>query len=1574
MFVEASTVRLHGRRNEASEARVFSEYIAPIRRVVAIALVGAALVAGSFDSASAASPVAASDVRRAVITPETRDYAAEIMSGHPRAMLTPAGRADLISRSTSDAYSTATYAAVKYRADRALRQATLADPGSGSDRLTTVTAELMDRTTALAIVYLVSGDQAYAERLWTDLDAVTTFRDWDPDLFLSTSGITLSVALAYDWLYDYWTSARREQLSAAIIRLGLQPSMSFYEASTPSPGNWSVGTDNWNLVSNAGMIVGAVAVADTDEATANSVLGYALASIRNGIGTLASGGGYPEGPAYWDYAMGYLAQAVMALRSATGTDYGLSSMDGMADTGLFPLYATGPAGTVFNFGDSNATVIRPPSLLAFAQLYGSPVYTYAATQRDASGNPALRLLWYRPQDTARAPQAAGLALDHRFDNAGVATHRGSWSDTQATGIAIRTGTSEDGGHQDLDAGAFVLDALGENWSVEYGRDTYSLPGYFDRSQNGARWSYLRKRADGQNTLVVDPYTAQPTTVGARGSIERSMSNLGSAISVIDLSTEYPSAVTSWKRGFFLFDGRRQVIVQDELRSNAAVDAIWSMHTRADISISSDGRTATLSQNGRTLVARIASATGQRFVNLPAEPLPNTAPASSQSSNAGARRLAIQLTVSSSTTVTVQFSPREPGTTPPAARAVTPLASWALDSDGSSRATGIRLAGIPLRGFSPEVLTYHSTADPEAIPSLTATAPSGASVETTMPNALPGVATVSVTESGKTTRTYRIFLEKGPSLVSSVTAELTKQGSPEMTVDGDATTYWSTWGDKSITWTLSAAVPLKGVAIDWRANSSRRTVFQLQTSPDGAVWTTVYDGAFEGTSATQEVVLSAPRTTRLVRLIGHGDGVSDRATAITDIRFYTYDMRATSPPTPSVRIQSATLGALPDTMVVTQTEKTTVTARNTDGTVADLSGVNMTFRSTNPSVVTVDVDGSVTAVGPGSALVWVQVEKDGVGAYVGSMVSVSDPTRVRLYPTSDAYVESGSLSSRNFGSSALLLVKPPPAGDPEAAFTRYAYMKFDISPLAGADVLQATLGLNASLTEGTKTRLDVHSVVGAWSESTVTWTNRPTLGPTVGSTAVDRTPSVRAADLTSYLQQAVATGRTSASLGITQDTLVDGTVGLRTAIDSRQSEAIPYLDVAIMPRALAVDNASAWYTTAGSPSETIDGNAASYWSTSGDRGITWTLTKAAPVKSAVIDWRANSSGRVAFEVQTSASGGTWTTQYSGEYEGPSGPQTVVLPSAPKSKYVRLTVHGAGPSDPISSISEIRFFDYDRTRAAPPSPPHYIGAVDIGGIPAEMNIGDSAASRTTVTDTTGAALSGPGVSVVYTSSDPAVLSVSASGVVGARTEGAARLTATASYNGDVVTDVVDIVVSDPTRVRIYASADAYVEGGSQSGSNFGTGPTMLIKAVSPEPATGAYVRIGYLKFDLSQLAGANIVSASLTVNGAVIDASTARMRIDVHAVENQWSETGITWINRPSLGASAGGLLVDRTTAYRSVDITNLVRDGAASTAPTLSLGLAQDSPFDGTIGLRAQLSTRESVTRPYVEVVLDLSGG
>ncbi|MHA7264724.1 Ig-like domain-containing protein [Arthrobacter sp. TMN-37] len=101
--------------------------------------------------------------------------------------------------------------------------------------------------------------------------------------------------------------------------------------------------------------------------------------------------------------------------------------------------------------------------------------------------------------------------------------------------------------------------------------------------------------------------------------------------------------------------------------------------------------------------------------------------------------------------------------------------------------------------------------------------------------------------------------------------------------------------------------------------------------------------------------------------------------------------------------------------------------------------------------------------------------------------------------------------------------------------------------------------------------------------------------------------------------------------------------------------------------------------------------------------------------------------------------------------------------------------------------------------------------------------------------------------------------------------------------------------PGTVTLTATADSYVESGT-TGTNYGTSALLGVDA-SP-------VEVSYLKFDLSAFAGRTLESATLQLRSAG-SGSTGTQNVKLVASDS-WTETGITYSNRPALGTSIGTL--------------------------------------------------------------------
>jgi hypothetical protein len=596
----------------------------------------------------------------AIAIPSTEELIRRIKPAHPRLLTDAAGFEALRNRIASDPVLKRWDAKLLQDAERFLNAKLPEHVLPDGLRLLDTSRRLVDHSYTLTMAYRLHGDKRYRDRLWHDLETVAKFPDFNPKHFLDTAEMTHALGIAYDWLYDEWTESQRETIRRAIVNMGLKPGLRVYE----SKGGWPRMVHNWNQVCNGGLTVGALAIADKEPELCGKILHHALTSVQLAMRSYAPDGGWGEGPGYWTYATSYNVTMIACLESAAGSDFGLSKFPGFDQTVLFPLYMNDGANRWFNFADCAERAGRPDCLFWLGLRFHQPAAEWlGATMEKAS--PA-GMLWYR--SPGKDPAAAGMPLDKYWRNVEVATFRGRWNDPNAlfAGIEARSHAFN---HQHLDIGSFVLDSLGQRWAVDLGSDDYNLPGYF----GGKRYDYYRLRAEGHNTLVIDPTAGPDQDAAAACRIRRFVSKPEMAFAIADLTNAYGKRAKRVERGMALVD-RRYVIVQDEIES-ATGDGWWFMHTPADVHLESDGRTALLTLKGKQLEARIVSpAAGVHFEVRAAEPLPSSPHPTGQKDNGGTRKLAIRLPQSENLQLTVAFIPHD-GQGKVESPKVRPLAEW-----------------------------------------------------------------------------------------------------------------------------------------------------------------------------------------------------------------------------------------------------------------------------------------------------------------------------------------------------------------------------------------------------------------------------------------------------------------------------------------------------------------------------------------------------------------------------------------------------------------------------------------------------------------------------------------------------------------------------------------------------------------------------------------------------------------------------------------------------------------------------------------------------------------------------------
>jgi hypothetical protein len=126
-------------------------------------------------------------------------------------------------------------------------------------------------------------------------------------------------------------------------------------------------------------------------------------------------------------------------------------------------------------------------------------------------------------------------------------------------------------------------------------------------------------------------------------------------------------------------------------------------------------------------------------------------------------------------------------------------------------------------------------------------------------------------------------------VVAVTASATQDPNvPANTLDGNLETRWSASGQGQwIQYDLGATKTVSHVAIAWYRGDQRTSVFDIEVSLDGLVWTTVHNGTSSGLSVDLETYDFDNVTARFVRIVGFGNS-ANTWNSITELEIHGTD--------------------------------------------------------------------------------------------------------------------------------------------------------------------------------------------------------------------------------------------------------------------------------------------------------------------------------------------------------------------------------------------------------------------------------------------------------------------------------------------------------------------------------------------------------------------------------------------------------------------------------------------------------------------------------------------------------------
>ncbi len=509
---------------------------------------------------------------------------------------------------------------------------------------------ILERALELGMAYRVTGEARYAERLWRELENAADFKDWNPRHFLDVGELSCAFGIGYDWIYDWMNESQRKKLRRAVVEKAFLPAMDDYlDRERNRTWHWYQATpgNNWKFVCNGGITVALLAICDEDDMNSElcqTVFERAFDSTYAAVRNLYSpDGSYAEGSTYWNYATCYLGNYTNALKSACGTDFGLSDWEPVVTSALYIRSMCSGNYLTFNFGDAVEVKLCSDNFLFIGKNYGRPDIS-AMRVEYLKKNPReinwRDLIFYRPAEG----RIKELPLDCGSVGATNASFRSGWGEDDLF-AAIHFGANNVS-HAHADMGSFVIDWGGKRFFTDYGQDNYNLPDYY---------LAYRFRAEGHNTLVINPvqYADQVRNCESYISAYRTAEE-GDGIAVADLSVAYGGK--GGLRGMRMTHDRRAVIIRDELTLDPTDTVYWFGQTRAKIELSADRRAAVLNIDGVRMWAGLL-ADGE-FYFTPATHLDPKMIQKDQRDNSEYSRLTVKLTGSG--VISVCFIPLADG--------------------------------------------------------------------------------------------------------------------------------------------------------------------------------------------------------------------------------------------------------------------------------------------------------------------------------------------------------------------------------------------------------------------------------------------------------------------------------------------------------------------------------------------------------------------------------------------------------------------------------------------------------------------------------------------------------------------------------------------------------------------------------------------------------------------------------------------------------------------------------------------------------------------------------------------------
>ena len=758
----------------------------------------------------------------------------------------------------------------------------------------------------LCTAYILTGDKKYAERAWIELDDACSWEHWNLEgHFLDSGEMVPGIAYAYDTLYDYLTDEQKESVRRRVEKLYLDYAVGMFNGTSYDNVSRDRHTKyNWGAVCGSAMLM--ISLTFMDEEAPDSLFTQKCKYIASGTiqlfeylaTVLAPYGTWYEGGGYSEYVLQSFAWALLSMNNVLGIDNNFCASPGLLEQPIYTMYVTTDNGVFNKSNTTGSDKFFCPEVFIYARLANRPdlmqLYNNYRKSINVSSFPTNYLLFYDPEYVKLSQNA--LSLDKYYDSIGTAVIRNSWTDNKGLFLAVSGGFTSNYGDVHYDKGSFIFEALGERWFIDLGRNGNTVMPFLVKTET-------------HNALEINPkadYYGQLQWKDVY-SIDHESKTKGAKF-VYDLAPAYEDDVKYYKRGFLVSDNRNTLVVQDELSLKKASTLQWNFITKADIDISADGKTAILTQAGKTLrVSAAGNISDWKFEVRDMAPTggwvedveglhgKGTFTIAQQQKFAGtAKKLVVSAKASGNVNMTFKFVPEIEGE-PYADALYIPMSEWNIpDGDLPPKPVldGITVNGQPLAGFIPDVKEYNLRyLHGSSIPVFGATASNG-SVEITQAVNWTENAQIKVTLPDGRYTIYRMNLFVEEKVSDDILANATILGLPSSSklakvksvyashepelqnpagnsIDGKFDTRWAADTDGAyIEVDLGSVQNLTGVAVSWASGETRNYKFDILVSENKADYKRIYQGYSTGGTNDFEFI-NTPVKARFVRYVGYG---------------------------------------------------------------------------------------------------------------------------------------------------------------------------------------------------------------------------------------------------------------------------------------------------------------------------------------------------------------------------------------------------------------------------------------------------------------------------------------------------------------------------------------------------------------------------------------------------------------------------------------------------------------------------------------------------------------------------------